>query len=594
MPNPITKRLTDLRALMTQHKVDYYFVPSRDAHDNEYLPDCWQRRAFISGFDGSAGDVLVGLDTAYLWTDPRYFLQAEQQLDHNAFTLMKQLQGVDAPIHTWLKDNAKNKRVATDPKLFSMHEYQLWHKALASAGGELVSIDANLVDEIWTDQPPLPTNPITTLELTYSGLATPDKLKALRNALQEQNVEAHAVNLLDAIAWLFNIRGTDINYNPLVISYALITQTQATLFIDEAKVDAAAQQQLKKDGVQLRAYTDFADALKQLKKSTLLETSSASWWMAQQLGDKHVTLGKSPITLMKAIKNQTEQDGMREAHRRDGLALTKTFHWLQNNWSGQTELSTAKQMAAFRAEDDHLRGLSFQTISGFGDHGAIIHYGATPETDRAINDNNLFLIDSGGQYLDGTTDVTRTVHLGTPSTKQIHHYTLVLKGHLALRNAIFVHGTCGEQLNAIAHLPIWSEGLDYGHGTGHGVGCYLCVHEGPQRISGAYTRVPIVPGMIVSNEPGLYLESQYGIRIENLLLTVLKFDVKQSESGHGPFYAFEDLTLFPYATNLIDTKMLTTTEIEQINQYHQITYKTLSPDLTPELQSWLQSATEAI
>lgn len=594
MTKPIATRLNDLRALMKQHKIDYYFVPSRDAHNDEYLPDCWQRRAFISGFDGSAGDVLVGLDSAYLWTDPRYFLQAEQQLDHDCFTLMKQLQGVDAPIHKWLAENAAKKRVATDPKLLSIHEQKLWDKALKAVDGELVAIGNNLIDAIWNNQPTLPTNPAHALDLTYTGLSTTDKLKAVRIALQEQHVTAHALNLLDAIAWLFNIRGSDIAYNPLAISYALITSDQATLYIDQNKLDTSIKQQLQKEGVMLADYNDFGDALKNLNQPTLLESTSASWWMGMQLGNDNVILDSSPITLMKAIKNPTEQNGMREAHRRDGLALTKTFHWLASNWPGQTELSIAKQMAAFRGEDDDLRGLSFRTISGFADHGAIIHYGVTPETDRTVDDSNLLLLDSGGQYLQGTTDVTRTVHLGTPSAKQVHHYTLVLKGHLALRHTTFVHGTCGEQLNAIAHLPLWSEGLDYGHGTGHGVGCYLCVHEGPQRISGAYTRVPIVPGMIVSNEPGLYLENQYGIRIENLLLTVLKFDTKDSESGHGPFYAFDDLTLFPYAKNLIDTKMLTTNEIEQINQYHEITYQTLSPNLSPELQTWLKAATEAL
>ncbi len=579
---------------MAQHKIDYYFVPSRDAHNDEYLPNCWQRRAYISNFDGSAGDVLVGLNSAYLWTDPRYFLQAEQQLDHDCFTLMKQLQGVDAPIHKWLSENAVQKRVATDPKLLSMHEQKLWDKALKAVGSELVAIDSNLIDEIWTDQPQLPTNPTHMLDIAYTGLSTTDKLRAVRKVLQSQHATAHALNLLDAIAWLFNIRGSDIEYNPLAISYALITLDQATLYIDPQKCDLETQKQLQKEGVLLADYNDFGDALKNLNQPTLLESASASWWMDMQLGNDNVILGTSPITLMKAIKNQTEQDGMLSAHKRDGLALTKTFHWLASNWPEQTELSIAKKMAAFRGEDDHLRGLSFRTISGFADHGAIIHYGVTPETDRAVDDTNLLLIDSGGQYLEGTTDVTRTVHLGTPSAKQVHHYTLVLKGHLALRHATFVHGTCGEQLNAIAHLPLWSEGLDYGHGTGHGVGCYLCVHEGPQRISNAYTRVPIVPGMIVSNEPGLYLEGQYGIRIENLLLTVLKFDTKDSESGHGPFYAFEDLTLFPYAKNLIDTQMLTTNEIEQINNYHETTYKILSPDLSPELQTWLRVATEAL
>ncbi|PHQ80132.1 MAG: Xaa-Pro aminopeptidase [Coxiella sp. (in: Bacteria)] len=591
MTNSTTNRLTELRNLMKKNEIDYYFIPARDEHNDEYLPSCWERRAFISGFTGSAGDVLVGLDSAYLWTDPRYFIQADEELDKANFQLMRQQQGMAAPIHDWLHKNAAHKRVATDPKLISPNEKKLWEAALVDVGGSLVSLDGNLVDALWDDQPARESNPIILLDEQYNGQSTEQKLTALRAALAKHDATAHALNLLDAIAWLFNIRGTDIEYNPLAISYALITQENATLFINEHQVSDAIKSLLTAQGITIQPYEDFASALRNNKQTTLIESTTASWWMEQNLAGSTVVHEPSPITLMKAVKNSTEQQGMREAHRRDGLALCHLFHWLRANWRDQTELSVADKVTELRAKDDHFRGPSFSTISAYAAHGAIPHYFVTPASDIALGDDTLFLIDSGGQYFEGTTDVTRVVHLGTPSADHIHHYTLVLKGHLALRGTLFPHGTCGEQLNALAHRPMWNEGLDFGHGTGHGVGCYLCVHEGPQRISGAYTHAPLVPGMIVSNEPGLYFEGKHGIRIENLLLIVEKISVKDSETGHGPFYGFEDLTLYPYERALIDKNSLSSQEIDQVNNYHERVYATLHNDLPKEIQNWLKSAT---
>ena len=594
MLHPTAERLSKIRALMKQHQLDFYFVPARDEHNDEYLPECWQRRTYISGFSGSAGDVLIGLDSAYLWTDPRYFLQAEQELDNKQFTLMRQQQGMAAPIHEWLRDNAANKRVGTDPRLITPTERQLWHQALTSNNGELVSIDENLVDAIWEDQPAALHQPIIALEQQYTGLSAQQKLQNLRQALQQHNAEAHAINLLDAIAWLYNIRGSDISYNPLAISYALVTLDEATLFISDDHLTGDIRAYLASQNILIKPYQQFAAALNAITSTTILEPSTASWWMQQNLNQADILLTNSPITLMKAIKNETEQDGAREAHYRDGLALCKLFYWLEHNWQGQTELTLAEQVCASRSEDPDFRGPSFNTISSYAEHGAINHYAVNEETNIPLDDKTLLLLDSGGQYFAGTTDVTRTVHLGTPSADEIHQYTLVLKGHLALRHTVFPHGTCGEQLNPIAHLPLWSEGLDFGHGTGHGVGSYLCVHEGPQRISSAYTHVPIVPGMIVSNEPGFYLEGSHGIRIENLVLTVPKFDVAESKSGHGPFYTFEDLTLFPYARNLIDKSLLSATEIKWIDDYHQLVYDKLHKDLSDEISQWLKEATQPL
>lgn len=588
-----TARLAQIRHLMKEHGIDYYFVPARDEHDNEYVPPCWQRRAYVSGFDGSAGDVLIGLEEAYLWTDPRYFLHAEKQLDSAQFTLMRQQQGVAAPIHQWLAEHAVQKRVGTDPKLISINEKNLWEKALQSVGGQLVSLHHNLVDAIWDNQPHHRMDPVVTLGAEHTGISTQEKLIQLRQALKAQHADAHALNLLDAIAWLFNIRGSDINFNPLAISYALITKQDATLFISEIQVSTDLIQFLAAEGITIKPYADFSHALKQLDQPILLESTTASWWVEQQL-HAPIIYGNSPITLMKAIKNETEQEGMREAHRRDGVALCHLFHWVKQHWKTETELSVSHKVTECRAKDPHFRGPSFNTISSYGDHGAIIHYAVNAITDRALNDDNLFLLDSGGQYLEGTTDVTRVVHFGIPSATQKLHYTLVLKGHLALRHTIFPHGTCGEQLNAIAHQYLWANGLDFGHGTGHGVGCYLCVHEGPQRISNAYTQVPLMPGMTVSNEPGIYLEGQYGIRIENVLLTVPKYAISESKTGHGPFYGFDDLTLYPYETNLIDVTFLTAQEIQWINEYHALVYAKLHKSLSSELQTWLKQVTKPL
>lgn len=593
MSQIIANRLSKLRALMQQHHIDFYFVPARDEHNDEYLPECWQRRGYISGFTGSAGDVLIGQNSAYLWTDPRYFLQAEQQLDDQLFTLMRQQQGT-APIHEWLQQNAPHSRVATDPRLMTLKEQQLWHEALTHAGGELIALDNNLIDAIWEDQPKPTANPIIKLDEQYTGVSAQHKIEQLRSALKQQHAGALALNLLDAIAWLFNIRGSDIAYNPVAISYALITMNDATLFISDEHLTTSIRQYLDSQHITVKPYTEFASALHAVTVPTILEPHTSSWWMQQQLTHAKLILAASPITLMKAIKNKTEQDGAREAHRRDGLALCKLFCWLEQNWQGETELGLADKTKSFRAEDPEFRGLSFNTISSYAEHAAINHYAVTKESNIPLGDKTLLLLDSGGQYYAGTTDVTRTMHLGTPSADEMHQYTLVLKGHLALRHAVFPHGTCGEQLNVLAHLPLWHEGLDFGHGTGHGVGSYLCVHEGPQRISSGYTFVPLVPGMIVSNEPGYYVAGSHGTRIENLILTVSKFDVSESQSGHGPFYTFEDLTLVPYARNLIDTSLLTTEEINWINEYHQLVYDTLHKDLPTEVQEWLEHATQPL
>jgi Xaa-Pro aminopeptidase len=594
MATAIAERLHNLRSLMSQHQLDFYYIPSRDIHNNEYVPECWQRRAFISNFTGSAGDVLVGHDCAYLWTDARYFLQAEEQLDPNCFKLMKRIQGASTPIAQWIAEQAPGMRVGVDPRVMGLSEQHTWQQHLTAQQGELISIDDNLVDTIWDNQPLPSAAPIYDYPVTFAGQSTADKLQQLRKKLKKLDADAHAINLLDAIAWLFNIRGGDAIFNPIAIAFALVTQSSATFFIDTNKVPSNLSTRLKTEGIEIAPYNDFEKALQACTGTVLLEPSSACNWMAQQLTQAKILETNSPITLMKAMKNPTEQKGAVRAHEKDAIALCKIFHWLENNWQGASEQSVSDKVLEYRMENPDCKGLSFTTISSYAKNSAINHYAVNAESNLQLSDDSLFLLDSGGQYFDGTTDVTRTVHFGTPTAAQKLHYTLVLKGHLALRHTVFTEGTCGEHLNAIAHAPLWKHGLDFGHGTGHGVGAFLCVHEGPQRISQGYSQTPLLPGMIVSNEPGVYFDNDYGIRIENLVLVVPKFSTEESGTGHGPFYGFEDLTLFPYARKLIDQSILSDDEIEQINHYHAEVYKKLHPNLSNELKDWLHEATKPL
>ncbi|MBS0351449.1 MAG: aminopeptidase P family protein [Proteobacteria bacterium] len=580
--NNTKEKLSALRQIMAEQQLDYYFVPARDAHNNEYVPDCWQRRAWLTDFTGSAGDALIGREQAYLWTDSRYFLQAEHQLDSHYYQLMKQAQG-SPPLHLWFTTHCQNKTVGVDPQLLTITQAQQWQEALANVQGALVAVEPNLVDQIWTNQPPISEKPIRVYPLKFAGLPAQNKINDLRSIMAEKKMQAHVLTLLDSIAWLFNIRGNDIEYNPLPICYAIITDKKAIVFINHKKVPAAEKWYLQSQGVELQPYEDFAAALNQLQGTVWIDPNSASWWLIQQLKQAALWYESSPVIMMKAKKNPTELANMHEAHRRDALAVVKFLHWLENTWpSGVTEISAADQLELFRRQDPECLDLSFATISGFASNGAIIHYRATETTSRVIDDSNLYLIDSGGQYGQGTTDITRTIHLGLPTQEQITHYTLVLKGHLALRHTLFPAGTCGEHLDAIARHPLWQKRLNYGHGTGHGVGCYLCVHEGPQRISPGYSKIPLEPSMIVSNEPGIYFTDQYGIRIENLCAIIQQQD---------HFYTFEDLTKVPYARNLIDINLLSANEIAWIDQYHQQIYELLIDDLEDDQRVWLASAT---
>lgn len=581
---------------MAQAGVDYYLVPSSDDHQNEYVPERWQRRAFISGFDGSAGDVLIGRDQAWLWTDSRYHLQAEQQLAPDSFELMRLGEKGIPPLSSWLRENADKSTVGVDPKVVSLANSRTLETALRACGGQLRAIDGNWIDQVWTQAPDLSDEPATRLDDRFSGRSVTDKLISIRQELAGAACDSLLVTTLDAIAWTLNLRGRDISYNPLVISYLWIGSEAAEFFVDPDKLDADTSKQLAEAGIRCRPYVEFGAAVEALSGRVWLDPNKSSWWVSQRLEAASASAHEaaSPIELMKAVKNDVELDGMRAAHQRDAVALVRFFHWLESAVADKSldEFSAAEQLEAFRSEGAHFQGLSFPTISGFAGNGAIVHYGVASDSAAKIDDRSLYLVDSGAQYLDGTTDVTRTLHLGTPTPEERRHYTLVLKGHLALRHARFPTGTSGGQLDVLARKALWDEGLDYGHGTGHGVGHYLNVHEGPHSISTRCTGVALLPGMVVSNEPGLYLRDRYGIRIENLVYVLTAGDPGQGNTQ--AFLSFDDLTLVPYARGLIATEELSAHELVQVNAYQQRVHDALADHLEPPVRAWLERETAAL
>jgi Xaa-Pro aminopeptidase len=586
-------RLKKLRQRMKKAGADFFFIPSSDAHRSEYVPEKWQRRAWISGFTGSAGDVVVGHEHAWLWTDGRYTQQAQKELDPKLFSTFQTVQGAASAIDIWLAKQSKGTVFALDPSTITAHQAKRFASALDEINGKLSYISPNWIDEFrgeFIEE----VHPIFIQELKFTGASVQEKLAKVRAAMKAQNAEVLLLNVLDEIAWLFNLRGSDVSYNPFFISYACVTLDKAELFLDLRKMTPEVKKYLADAKVNVSEYTAFERKLLKLKGNVWLDQNNANAWMYGLVSHAHRVSSASPIIMMKAVKNPVELNGAKEAHIKDAVSMIKFMRWLENNWNGQTELSVAEKLEQVRRENPDCRDLSFGTISGFGPHGSIIHYHSTPESNIPLENNNLFLLDSGGQYWEGTTDITRVFHFGEPTAKHKEWYTRVLKGHLLLRKAIFCDGTRGEHLDVLARLSLWQSYANYGHGTGHGVGSYLCVHEGPQRISTGATTAPLVPGMIVSNEPGVYIEGECGIRIENLIYVVEKATVDQSPTGHGPFYGFEDLTLVPYETKLIDLNLLSQEEVDQINIYHEKIFTLISPLLELEDSAYLKSKTQRV
>ncbi len=594
-----SEHVSALRKLMKKYKLNAYLIPSTDPHQSEYVPALWQRRAWFSGFDGSAGDVLVTTDKAGLWTDSRYFLQAEDQLRGTGIELFK-IGVPEVPTLTqFIKSELKaGQTVGVDPQLLAYSEAAEMEKELQSKDIRLEYVEENLIDLLWHDRPALPREPVYLWDETYAGERAENKLRRIREKMRAEGAEVHVLTMLDTIAWTFNIRSNDVDYNPVAIAYAIITMEKAELFLDTDKISKKIKKELKPI-VKIYSYTDFKKRLnKYAKRKTKiwLDHTSVNQWIVSLVTRKKsaVIFKESPVTLFKAVKNATELEGFRNCHIRDGVAMVKFLHWLEQAVpkGGVTEISASDKLEAFRSEVELFKGLSFETISGFNEHGAIVHYTSSPETDVELNGDGIYLIDSGGQYLDGTTDITRTIAIGSPTDEQRDRFTRVLKGHLQLSMASFPRGTQGIQLDTIARKPLWDIGLNYGHGTGHGVGAFLSVHEGPQGIS--YYRgigVPLVEGMVCSNEPGYYKTGAYGMRIETLI-QVVKDETRSTEDFE--FLKFETFTMCPVDRNLIKKDLLSSEEIDYLNAYHQQVYHTLSPFLEGVELSWLKKATNPI
>lgn len=585
-----SEKISQIRSLMAERGLAAYLVPNTDPHQGEYLASHWQMIAWLSGFTGSAGTIVITADFAGLWTDSRYFLQAAEQLAGSGIELMKLKIPHTPEYRSWIQTHVPpGSRIGLDGRLFSVSGLRAMKTEFQHNNLQIES-DHDLIAPIWQDRPALPSAPVFVHEAHFAGKSRQEKLAEVRQLMREKGVKYHLLSALDDIAWTFNIRGKDIEFNPVAICYALIGIDTATLFMDPAKVPAAMRSEWKSEGIQVAAYESVREALQHLETGAeiLFSAGQTSQWLASAVPDTvKVKVGSNLPGLLKAVKNEGEQAHIRRVMVKDGVAMVQLLKWLEESVGTipVTEITVAEKLHALRAAQAHFVCDSFGTIAGYGAHGAIVHYSATPASAFSLKPEGIFLLDSGGQYLDGTTDITRTVTLGVPSAQQKDDFTRVLKGHIALARLVFPAGTQGHQLDTLARQALWQEGLNYGHGTGHGVGFFLNVHEGPQRIgtgaSGA-EGADFVPGMLTSNEPGLYRTGQYGIRIENLILVV-----PHVETEFGVFYAFDTVTLCPIDTRLVEGSLLSPEERDWLNAYHVHVQERLLPHLDAAEQAWL-------
>lgn len=587
------ERAKRLRDELARRGLDGFLIPRADEHQGEYVPPHAERLRWLTGFSGSAGLAIVLLEKAAIFIDGRYTLQVRSQSDINVFD-PKHL--IDEPPTRWIEDNLpKGAKLAYDPWLHTIDAVARLKVAAEKAGGTLVPVNENPLDAVWADQPPPPVAPIVPHDLKFAGEPAADKVKRIAASLD--GADAVVLTMPDSIAWIFNIRGQDVGHTPLPLAFALVhADGHADLFVDQRKVDDTARAHLG-NIVTLRDRADLGKALSAMgaeKKTVLVDPATCASWINDTLKASGATVkrGTDPCELPKACKNAAEVSGTRAAHLRDGLALTRFLAWLAKEGPKGTisEIDAAKKLEAFRTETGELKDLSFDTISGAGANGAIVHYRVTEGTNQPLKSGELFLVDSGAQYLDGTTDVTRTIAIGKPSAEQRDRFTRVLKGHIGIATSRFPNGTSGSQLDALARMSLWKAGLDYDHGTGHGVGSYLSVHEGPQRIS-KIASVPLKPGMIISNEPGYYKTGGYGIRIESLLVVT---EAEMIEGGERPMLGFETLTLAPIDLNLVEPALLTAEEKDWLNTYHARVREALSADMDDETRAWLNDVTRAI
>lgn len=583
-----------LRELMRTKGVDAVIIPGTDPHQSEYVSDHWKFRDWVSGFTGSNGTAVVTLNKASLWTDSRYFLQAEIELENSGFELQKvEYRGDLAMIMTWLsREIHEDDTLAIDGSLFSLMEANRLEQ-LCGENGFLLATDFYPAEQIWEDRPARPMSPAFIHPVEYAGEDVESKLGRTMQKVEESGADSILITALDEIAWLLNLRGSDVDFTPVVIAYFYMSNKDRVLFIDSNKVDSEVESYLSKYRVRVKDYDEIEKFLdkRNVNDIIMLDPNKVSDTLGQALECDKV-YGASPVEALKAIKNEVQIEGYRHAMERDGAALVRLFMWIEQNAASGTinEIDVWERGKLERGKSDLYRGDSFEMIAGYREHGAIVHYTASAESASTLQGEGLLLVDSGAQYLDGTTDITRTITLGNPTEQEKHDFTLVLKGHLALSRAKFPVGTTGVQLDVLARMPLWQEAMTYGHGTGHGMGHFLGCHEGPHSIRTSLNPVALEPGMVTSNEPGLYKAGEYGIRTENILLVV---EGKKTED-FGDFLEFETLTLFPYDTRLIDVAMLTQEEIKQVNDYHAMVLERLTPYLNDEEQAWLQNKCKEI
>lgn len=574
---------------MQSKSISAYITYSTDPHSGEYVPAHWESRKWITGFTGSAGTAVITPDDGGLWTDSRYFIQAEEQLTDTGLKLFKERMPETPSIPQWLcRVLKKGERVGIDGYTTPLQTVKELRNELSAYGIEVVMIE-DPYKTIWNDRPDLPDNKPFILKEKYSGESASSKISTIRNHISNTGTDYILISALDEIAWTLDMRGTDVECNPLFVSYLLISEKEATLYINKDKLTETTVDYLQSQGVGHRNYEDIESDLTAISGRKIAMSPSINFAMYNAASEHNtVFIQPSPVSEYKAVKNQTEINGFRNAMLRDGVAMVRFLIWLQKNIGNGnlTELSIDEQLYKERSAMENFRGISFATIAGYQEHGAIVHYEADEHSASTLKPEGLLLIDSGAQYLDGTTDITRTIPLGPTTEEQKKDYTLVLKGFIQLAMAEFPQGTCGTQLDVLARLAMWKEGINYGHGTGHGVGHFLNVHEGPHQIRMNNVPTPLQPGMTVTNEPGIYRAGKYGIRTENTMLTV-----PSRKTDFGEFYKFEQLTLCPINTETILWDMLSSEEISWLNEYHETVYSKLSPLLSDEEKQWLRNAT---
>ena len=584
--------LEALRDLMRSKHIDAVIIPGTDPHQSEYPSEHWKFRDYVSGFTGSDGTAVVTLDDAGLWTDSRYFLQAAEQLEGSGFTLRKENIPGEPTVLEWLGEVLdEDAVVGVDGRLFSLIEANRIEMFCAQ-NGFMFAPDFRAAEAIWTDRPARPMNPAFVHDEALAGEDVDSKISRVVDALDAADADGLLITALDEIAWLLNLRGSDVDYTPVVIAFAYVSADERVLFIDSEKVTSEVKDHLKKYGVKIKDYDDIEKFLGKISSTATVMVDPNR--VSDALGQAMIcnkTYMASPVIALKGVKNECQIAGFRQAMLYDGAAMVRMMMWLEQNVAnGITEMDVDRRLQQERAAYASNRGDSFHMIAGYKDHGAIVHYEATDESAYTLAPDGLLLIDTGGQYLEGTTDITRTISLGNPTAAEKHDYTLILKGHLALARAVFPKGTMGVQLDVLARGPLWNEGMTYLHGTGHGVGHFLGCHEGPQSIRMEANPTPLELGMVTSNEPGIYKTGEYGIRTENLLLCVPAC----SNEEWGEFYKFESLTLFPYDTTLMDMDMLSREEVKQINDYHAMVCERLRPLLSADEAQWLEQKCKSI